>query len=61
MLIGDRLPQLSQGQGWVNQTQFQNFKLTLGEDIRIQRPLLLDFLASGGVTLNGSISKMEPQ
>jgi translocation and assembly module TamB len=61
VLIGGQIPQLSQGQGWANQTQFQNFKLTLGEDIRIQRPLLLDFLASGGVTLNGSLSKMEPE
>jgi translocation and assembly module TamB len=61
VLIGGQIPQLSQGQGWVNQTQFQDFKLTLGEDIRIQRPLLLDFLASGDVTLNGSLSKMEPE
>ncbi|MGL5035637.1 MAG: translocation/assembly module TamB domain-containing protein, partial [Microcystaceae cyanobacterium] len=58
--IGDTVPVLSTGQAWQSQTEFKNFGLTLGEEVRVTS-LILDFLAQGKITLNGTINKLEPE
>ncbi|HEY9847246.1 MAG TPA: translocation/assembly module TamB domain-containing protein, partial [Candidatus Caenarcaniphilales bacterium] len=41
--------------------QFNNLRVTLGNDIQVTRLPLLNFLASGDLTLNGSVNNMRPQ
>ncbi|HEY9750736.1 MAG TPA: translocation/assembly module TamB domain-containing protein, partial [Allocoleopsis sp.] len=40
--------------------RFNNLKLTLGDGLQIVRQPILNFLASGDITLNGTISNLRP-
>jgi translocation and assembly module TamB len=41
-------------------TRFNNLELELGRNLRITRPPLLDFVASGILNVNGSLSALQP-
>ena len=41
--------------------EFNNLKLTLGDNIQLVRPPILNFLATGSLTLNGSFDRPRPQ
>ena len=41
--------------------QFADLTVQLGEDVRILQPPLLDFVASGDLTLNGSVNDPKPK
>ncbi|HEY9797744.1 MAG TPA: translocation/assembly module TamB domain-containing protein [Leptolyngbyaceae cyanobacterium] len=43
-----------------NPTEFNGLELTLGRDIQITRAPILNFLASGTLTLNGSLDNIRP-
>ena len=61
ILLGEALPNLEQT-GEINHTaEFKGLNLNLGEDIRIQRSPVLDFLATGTVTLNGNTGQLLPE
>jgi translocation and assembly module TamB len=61
ILLGETLP-TSENTGEINQTaEFKGLNLNLGEDIRIQRSPVLDFLATGTVTLNGNTGQLLPE
>lgn len=61
ILLGEALPNL-ENTGELNQTaEFKGLNLNLGEDIRIQRSPVLDFLATGTVTLNGNMGQLLPE
>jgi len=44
-----------------NPTEFNGLELTLGRDIQITRAPILNFLASGTLTLNGSLDNIRPE
>jgi translocation and assembly module TamB len=44
-----------------NSTEFANLQLSLDDNIQILRPPILNFLAAGSLTLNGSFSQPRPQ
>ncbi|MEB3121911.1 MAG: translocation/assembly module TamB domain-containing protein [Snowella sp.] len=61
ILLGEALP-TSENTGELNHTaEFKGLNLNLGEDIRIQRSPVLDFLATGTVTLNGNTGQLLPE
>jgi translocation and assembly module TamB len=61
ILLGEALP-TSEQTGEINHTaEFKGLNLNLGEDIRIQRSPVLDFLATGTVTLNGNMGQLLPE
>ena len=61
ILLGEALPNLEHT-GEINHTaEFKGLNLNLGEDIRIQRSPVLDFLATGTVTLNGNTGQLLPE
>jgi translocation and assembly module TamB len=41
--------------------QFNNLRISLGNNVQINRPPLLNFLASGNLTLNGPTDNIRPQ
>lgn len=41
--------------------EFNNLQVTLGDRVQVTRPLLLNFLASGDLTVNGPINNLRPQ
>jgi translocation and assembly module TamB len=44
-----------------NSTEFNNLELTLGDNIQLVRPPILNFLATGSLTLNGTTSQPRPK
>lgn len=59
--LGEALPKL-ENQEEANQTpEFKDFKFNLGENIRVQRSPILDFLATGSLTLNGTLTQLRPE
>jgi translocation and assembly module TamB len=44
-----------------NSTEFNNLELTLGDNIELVRPPILNFLATGSLTLNGTTSQPRPR
>lgn len=44
-----------------NRIQFNNLKLNLGRGVQIVRAPLLNFLAEGGLTLNGALGEIRPK
>ena len=40
---------------------FSNLKINLGENINVIRPPIMDFLAKGDLTLNGTLANMRPE
>jgi translocation and assembly module TamB len=44
-----------------NTTEFSHLQLTLAENIQLVRPPILNFLATGSLTLNGSLYQPRPQ
>jgi translocation and assembly module TamB len=40
---------------------FNNLKLTLGRDVQITRPPILNFLATGDITINGTLDDIRPE
>ena len=61
ILLGEALL-TSENTGELNHiAEFKGLNLNLGEDIRIQRSPVLDFLATGTVTLNGNTGQLLPE
>ena len=61
ILLGEALL-TNENTGELNHTaEFKGLNLNLGEDIRIQRSPVLDFLATGTVTLNGNTGQLLPE
>ena len=61
ILLGEALP-ISENTGELNHTaEFKGLNLNWGEDIRIQRSPVLDFLATGTITLNGNTGQLLPE
>ncbi|MEB3309985.1 MAG: translocation/assembly module TamB domain-containing protein [Snowella sp.] len=59
--LGEALPKL-ENQGEAHQmAEFNDFKFNLGENIRVQRSPILDFLATGSLTLNGTLTQLRPE
>ncbi|MBE9116479.1 translocation/assembly module TamB domain-containing protein [Lusitaniella coriacea LEGE 07157] len=46
--------------GILNRTEFNNLALSLGDDLRLEQPFLLNFGARGTISVNGSISEIKP-
>jgi translocation and assembly module TamB len=45
----------------VSTLEFQDLELGLGENVQVEKPPILSFLAMGKVNLNGSIDNLEPE
>ncbi|MCU0538037.1 MAG: translocation/assembly module TamB [Hydrococcus sp. Prado102] len=45
----------------LSSTEFNNLQITLGENIQLVRPPILNFLATGSLTLNGNLYQPRPQ
>lgn len=50
----------TEGQSPQPLVEFNNLRLTLGNDIRITRQPILNFLASGELTINGALNEIRP-
>ncbi len=62
VLLADQ-PETPTAEDLQNQSpvQFQNLALRLGDRVRVTRQPILNFLASGDLTINGSLSDLQPQ
>ncbi|OKH23246.1 hypothetical protein NIES593_10410 [Hydrococcus rivularis NIES-593] len=58
---GDKGNSSNNGEFGFKSTVFNNLQLTLADNIQIVRPPVLNFLAAGSLTLNGSLSQPRPQ
>ncbi|NJK48234.1 hypothetical protein HC931_08650 [Candidatus Gracilibacteria bacterium] len=52
--------ELNDGLG-LSSTEFNNLQIMLGENIQLVRPPILNFLATGSLTLNGNLYQPRPQ
>jgi translocation and assembly module TamB len=62
VLLADQ-PEAPTAEDLQNQSpvQFQNLTLLLGDRVRVTRQPILNFLASGKLTINGSLSDLQPE
>lgn len=55
------LPGPPEGGLGVSPVEFDNLRVTLGDRVQVTRAPLLNFLAAGDLTLNGSVGNLRPQ
>ncbi|MEA5537312.1 translocation/assembly module TamB domain-containing protein [Crocosphaera sp. XPORK-15E] len=61
VLLGEGMAEMHQRGGLLGSTELTGLRLSLGEKILITRPPLLTFLATGGLTLNGTLNQPKPE